>query len=772
MKANVWRRHGIGLSVKMLSAVSVSALAIASPAYAQESDEQAEAEEARESSRADIIVTAQFREQRLQDTPIAITAISGEDIENKGLNSIADIAATAPNVTITQSSSAYGGAAIYIRGIGQYDSNFALEPGVGVYIDDVYHGTQVGSLFDLLDLERVEILRGPQGTLAGKNSIGGSVKLFSRKPKGTNDGYLQATYGSYDRIEVRGAFDLGLSDNLFARISGFSKRRDGHVKLLDFACDQPGQILPTDTFPTQVTGSDCQTGTLGGIKSWGVRGALRFLPTDTVEINIAGSIIRDDSEAAGVEQAGTADTRFIPTRDYINYSTYVSENGWIIKPVATSAIETISGSFDWDISDNLHLTTITAYENLKSQWSIDGDGGPLGTAQTFNSSPYHQFTQEVRLGGEIGEGVAEWTIGGFYFRSKGNVAARVYSFPALNFIQDDPVTSTSKSVFAHVVIHPTEDFGIIGGIRYTDDKKDYTFSRLDPDTGLPAAIVGSLDGVTETYAGDSIDYRFGLNYRFSDAFMAYANFSTGYKGGGINPRPFIPSQVVPFASERVNAYEFGVKSDLADGLVRLNAAIFLSKYKDIILIDANGFPGAPGDPGYFFLSAAPFNAGDADIKGFEVEANVEPTKGLTISGSLSYLDFEYTRLDSNASDSGITTAFVPPFTPKWKWSTRIAYEIPLSNGATLTPQVYIDHTDSVFTDPVNAATNFLASRTIANANITFNSASDDWSAVVGVTNIGNKKYFSNAFDITTVNGNNTKVVARPREFFVTLRRNF
>lgn len=745
-------------------ALAAAAMVLAVPAQAQDDGVE-------DGEDGTIYVTAQFREQRLQDTPIAITAVTGADIENKALNSIADIATTAPNVNITQTSSAYGGAAVFIRGVGQYDSNFALEPGVGVYIDDVYHGTLVGSLFDLLDLERVEIARGPQGTLAGKNSIGGAVRLYSREPMGSGEGYVQATVGSFDRLEVRGGFDIGISDDVAMRVSAFGKRRDGHVDLLDFACDQPGQVLPTDTFASQVTGDGCKVGTQGGINSVGARAAFRITPSPDLEINIIGSIVRDDSEGAGLEVISTADPRFVPDRPYINYSTYLSQTGWQIDSVATTEFQSISGQIDWSISDSLRFTSITAYEDLYSEWSIDGDGSPLGTAQTLNSSPYHQFTQELRLSGEFADNVVEWTVGGFYFDSLGNVRARVYSFPALNFIQDDPVSNESIAAYAHVIVHPVPDMSIIGGIRYTDDEKTYTFSRLDPVTGLPAFIVGPLDGVSQTYSGDSWDFRLGLDYRFSEQVLAYASFSTGYKGGGVNPRPFIPSQVVPFNPETVDAFEIGLKTDFADNRVRINVAAFYNEYQDVILIDANGFPGAPGDPGFFPLSAAPFNAGDAEIKGFEVETVLRPADGLQIDGSLSYLDFEYKNLDPNATGSGITNDFITPFTPEWKWSFGVQYEAEVGNS-TITPRVFVDYLDDIFTDPVNSATNNLPSRTLVNANITYRSPDEMWELVAGVTNLTDELYYSNAFDITTVNGNNSWVVGRPREFYLTVRRNF
>ncbi len=731
----------------------------------------------------EIVVTAQFREQNLQDTPIAITAITGEELANKAADSVVEVANTAPNVTLQQGSSAYGtGVAAYIRGIGQYDTNFALEPGVGMYVDDVYHGVLVGSQFDLLDLDRVEVLRGPQGTLAGKNSIGGAIKLYSRKPEGTGEGYISATYGSYERIDVRGSFDLGITDNLFMRVSAFSKRRDGHVNRVDFACANPTQA---GSLPVIDDDNDCILGTLGGIETSGVRAALRALPSDNIEINLIGTLIRDNSQSPATVQTLSSppadpgletpyDSRYVTEGSYNFYGTFtVPQAGYVEEPLTETDSASISGQIDIDLADNLKLTSITAYLDLQGNYVLDGDGSPLGIALTTGYQPYDQFTQELRLNGEFGDGMLEYTVGGFYFESSGFVGGRVYSFPALNHIQNDPVDSESKSVFAHIIAHPIENMSITGGIRYTDDKKTYVFSRKDPQTGGTAGPpVGAIDGTSGEYSGSSTDYRLGVDYRFSDALLAYASFSTGYKGGGINPRPFTPGQVQSFQPERVNAYELGFKSDFLDRRVRLNVAGFWNNYSDIILIDANGFPGAPGDPDFFPFSAAPFNAGDAEIKGVEAETTIEPVDGLTLSGSVSYLDFEYTRLDANATASGYTADYVPPFTPKWKWSASLAYEFLLDNEGTITPQIYADFRDDIFTDPDNKAANFIEARTLLNANITYETGNGDWQFVAGVTNLTDEYYLNNIFETSSINGQGQAVVGRPREFYASVRRNF
>jgi iron complex outermembrane receptor protein len=256
--------------------------------------------------------------------------------------------------------------------------------------------------------------------------------------------------------------------------------------------------------------------------------------------------------------------------------------------------------------------------------------------------------------------------------------------------------------------------------------------------------------------------------------MAYAQFATGYKGGGINPRPFTVNQVLPFEPETVDAYEVDLKTDLLNQRLRFNVSAFLNKYKDIILIDTNGYPGPPCGPDDPFtfdcFSAAPFNAGDADIKGVELETTFFPVNGLKIQGQVSYLDFEYQTLSSDAG--GIELGFVPPFTPEWKWSLFVSYDIMLPGGSTITPQIDANYMDDIFSDPDNSQTNHISSHTVANARISYLTAYGDWEVILGVTNLTDKHYYTTAFDVWPTSGTSRFMVARPREWYVTLRRNF
>src|SRR5690606_39028125 len=253
------------------------------------------AQEQRAGAIEEVIVTAEFREANVQETPIAITAVTSAMLEARSQTSIFEIAAQAPNVTLKPAGAGTGPSMVaFIRGIGQTDFNYALEPGVGVYIDDVYYPTLTGSLVDLLDLDRVEVLRGPQGTLAGKNSIGGAIKLYSRAPSEDGDASVQATFGSFDRVDVRATGDLTLvEDKLYARVAGVSKHRDGYVDRLDYGCLRPSSNVPTFSV-SQL--SDCKIGTEGGQSYTAGRVALQWLPSNTVEVGFSADITNDDSE--------------------------------------------------------------------------------------------------------------------------------------------------------------------------------------------------------------------------------------------------------------------------------------------------------------------------------------------------------------------------------------------------------------------------------------------------------------------------------------------
>jgi len=735
----------------------------------------------------DIVVTAQFRSAKLQETPLAITAVSGDQLAQRSFTNIADVGRTAPSVTLRMASSGYGKSTqAYIRGIGQTDFNFALEPAVGFYIDDVYHASLFGSSFDLLDLERVEILRGPQGTLFGKNSIGGAVRLISKKPVDRFEASVEGTYGSYNRIDLRGMLNLPLvADTLALRVSFASKDRDGYVDRVDFACAYPslaGNLQPT----VSNHGNSCKVGTLGGENVRAGRAALRWTPSPDVEVNLTAEVIRDDSEGAAdsliyVDTSATSlanynNTRLIPTYGipfdnrfatdpYVSYATYDSAFlGRKVPAVNTVHSQSYSGDINWDISDNVQLKSITAYQKFTGRFTQNANNSPLPVALTDNVAGFKQFTQEVRLLGTSLDGMLEWATGLFYYNGDSTLGGGAYLAASnIAFDQADSTDSWNKSAFVHGILHLTDKFSITTGVRYSKESKTYTFDRVNVPSGTDFFPGGAFTSPASKF--DRFDYKAGLDYKLTDDVMVYGQFSTGFKGGGINPRPFTPAAAVPFGPETLDAYELGFKSELFDRMVRFNLAAYHSKYSNLQLsangVDNNGAP-----------SIVIANAGKARINGLEAEVEIRPIQALEIDMSGSYTDFKIKSLGAAAGVSGGPTLdSEAPGTPKWKFNAGAQYAIDLGDTGTLTPRFDVYYQSKVYNEWTNNVRAMQQGYAIANGRLTYTAPNDEWSAALSVTNIFDKFYYVNKF-IQSGTYIFTGQPGRPREWAVTVTRRF
>jgi iron complex outermembrane recepter protein len=784
------------------SFVSVAAavsLALSTGTVAQEAED--------EDVLREVVVTAQFREQSVQDTPLSITAISADMLESRNQTSIAEVTNQAPNVTLKPQGAAFGASlGASIRGVGQFDFNPALEPGVGIYVDDVYFATLTGSIMDLLDLERVEILRGPQGTLAGKNSIGGAVKLFSKKPEGSG-GYVTGTYGSRDRVDLRGSVDLPIGSKLFARVSGVSKQQRGYVQRRDYGCEFPGSGVPSMV----PAGDDCVLGYNGEVNYSAARGALRFVATENLEFNAAIDYTKDERNAAGsvlVQTSTTANPNvqpvpgvtslapsvFVPPKgSYYNYGTYYNPAATfrrLANPGAgttTPALETwtsgrvrfsgggASASADWTISDRMSLKSISAYREYESFFSNDNDLSPLASSLGFGDLVFHSFSQEVRLNGALlDSNRIQYTLGVFYMDQKSIYATTQdlrYSATGLTqFKGNDPVNADTMAYFTHVSFSATDKLTLNTGLRYTDEHKDYTFTRRTY-TGALHPSLGAIDGVTSNYDGTKFDYRANVQYAWTDNIMSYVQFATGFKGGGISPRPFAAAQAVPFNPEELKSYEVGVKSDLFERRLRLNASVFFSDYTDLQLTLASCPQFGVGLP-----CAVVANAGDAEVKGLEVETVLRPLDRLAIDASYSYLDFKYTRINPDAGGptrlTGPQFGMRPAYVPARKWSAGVQYEIPLGDLGSLTPRVDVSYQGDLYTNGTNAATNRIESYTLGNARLTWRDGKDEWEGSLEVTNFTDKYYFLTRFDQFTLTGITDGQPGRPREWGVSVKRRF
>ncbi|HQS68319.1 MAG TPA: TonB-dependent receptor [Novosphingobium sp.] len=851
-----------------LLALSISGTALSGTALAQEANETPQPAPTTD----EIVVTAQFRAQNLQDTPLAITAVSGELLAARGQTNVSEIAAQAPNVTLKPQGQELGpGIIAFIRGVGQTDPNFALEPGVGMYIDDVYLPTLTGSLLDLTDLDRVEVLRGPQGTLAGRNSLGGSIKLYSKKPTGSNTGSIEVTYGRYNRLDARGLFDVKLSDNLFMRVAGVTKNVDGYVKRLDYNLTHPGTNVPTFA-----RGADPELGTLGGQSYAAGKVSLRWQPTETVDINLSGDYTRERNEPGanvlyfantsaafdgpnatftggrpflqGTNGAGIPlNCAFVPNgvnscdtlsgydRRYVSYATYGDparpDSQMPFKPTFNDPHSDLDNygaalTIDVDLSDELKLKSISSWRKYTADWSYDSDGSPIANNNLNQTQKNRQWSQELRLSGKVMDDRLDFTVGGFYFDTRGTFTGRInLNYAGIDFLHGpDPTPAKNKALFGNFTFALAEGANLTGGIRKSWDEKDYGYARRNPDgsaiqgpcnfflgaptagpTGLgnqPNCLLFGLNGLTASFRDSRVDWRVAADFRFSPDFMAYAQVSTGYRAGGVNPRPFFPSQATAFTPETITAYEVGFKSDLFDRKLRVNVSAFFNDYKNIILSSVNCLDlvrAGPGGSSQATPCLRPSNVGSAHVKGFEVETLIRPVENFTIDGSVSYLDFQYQNVDT--ASTGVTLNDVTPYTPKWKAAVGFQYDIPdvlkgdvvLRVDGAYQSKIYTEaaNIDSLAVSSTVAAGQFgfnnpggggsiatlrLSNRIdgyiLANARIGWTSADKDWGLTFEVQNLTNKYYFTTLLQEAFGSGTASGAPGRPRTWSVTARRSF
>jgi iron complex outermembrane receptor protein len=858
MNADLWLSAGriarpVPAAVRLTTALSAAAIGLLAVPIARSAEAIDE-----------VVVTAQFREQNVQSTPIAITAMSAEQLEARGQTSIVEIATKAPSVNLRESNPQGPSLQAHIRGIGQADFSLAFEPGVGLYVNDVYYSTLTGSVLDLLDLERVEVLRGPQGTLAGMNSIGGAIKLYTKKPDDSGGGFVETTLGSYSRVDVRAGANFTLvPEKLFARISGVSRNQDGYVKRYDFACTHP-ELDAIYDIPSQTDGRDCLLGTEGGKSYVAARGSVRLLASDDLEINVNADVTRDNSEAApqtlifvGRASAttytpGTAGLNlsrnypmystaavnglnfwdpatqtspFMPyspwagagdsftSSPYVNYSTYCDARpadgaaAYCLQPESTVNGWGANINIEYAFSDSLKLTAISGYRDYEAKWVQDFDATPLSNAMINYKATNWQFSQEARLAANLFDGAVDLVVGGFYLDRSGTYTG-IINQGLLVFTEYDEIPASNWAAFANASWRVTEKLELNAGVRYSEEEKTFRFFRGGrpgvPSTGnppyFPCVVNGvnygtvhagfcGMNGAEGDYEGDNIDWRAVVQYQWNPELMTYASIATGFKGGGVNPRPYTPAQGYPFGPENLTAYELGLKSRFFDRRMQLNVSGFVNKYSDFIASVFSRVVAAPNESCFMSpndLTCSYFiNSGDSTLKGLEVELTLEPVAGLLIDASAALLDFKYDKLSgcapaldptctapSGGLGAGLRYGMKLAYAPERQFSVGAQYAINLNSAGTLTPRLDWSNRSEQQTSAIN--NNVLAvlpEYALLNGRLTWSSSEDDWQVALQVSNIADKLYYT-GIGPNNNSGTTAANPGAPRQWSVSIKRNF
>lgn len=757
--------------VKQPLAIVVAAAALTNP-------QQTLAEEL---TLEEVVVTAQFREQSVQDTPLSITAVSAEMLEARNQTSIDEIANQAPSVSLQPGAALFGPSIqAFIRGIGQFDFNPAYEPGVGMYIDDVYYPTLTGGQFDLLDLDRVEVLRGPQGTLTGRNSIGGAIKLFTRKPSSEPEGYAEFGYGSRDMLNIRAGASFALTDRLSMRLAGVHKEQDGWVDVVDYGCANPDN---PEGIPAYAAGN-CVTDKLGEEGYTAGRVQLRY-EAESWSLDVSADRTEVDRSSAASILYQTTNENF-RCGDDCTYADYRKLAGSDLQFDLTPATSTdqdpretfkgwgVSSNVTVDLTENVNMQWISAWREYDSSFDTDDDWTPQSNGAGGNNRLEHEFfSQELRFNVEVTEDLF-MTVGAYYSDQKTIYSAVQdirYIAPglALQFWQDDPVDADSQAIFTSFIYDINDKMTLTAGIRYTEETKEYTYVRVKYDKVTPAPVVGSLNGLTSKYDGDEIDYRISLDYDVSDSAMVYATIATGFKGGGVSARPFDAAQALngTFDPETLTSFEVGTKMDMLDGLLRLNLSAYYYEYEDV-----QQPIGDCSSLGSLAPCGAWQNAGDGEAKGFEAELAWRPTANLNIDASMSYYDFEWTRLDPRLA--GAVNENDPKiWVPDIQWSMGAQYRFELAGGSSITPRVDVSYTDKRFMSRATGTPFYTDDYTLVNASVAWRNAEEDLSITLAVKNATDEDYQLYLFDtVQSFSGNSILNIGEEREWSVTVKKNF
>ena len=794
-------------TARYLAAIAVGGLALPGGiACAQDAAATAGAPIALEA----IVVTAQKRAENIQDVPIAITAFSEDALRAKGIVDIHGLSALTPNVNLDQGSPFSGSNSVLsasIRGIGQDDFAFNLDPGVGVYVDGVYFARTVGANQSLLDVDRVEILKGPQGTLFGRNTIGGAISIVTRDPGKDFSVEAQVTGGSYDRRDVAVLADIPIAENLLSTITFSTRFQNGYENRIPYPSPTPYVSDPVGALHSSGTEA---FDTQGGTNEQVVRGKLVWIAADDLRVTFTGDWTHTNqpSTASTVLQTITSGpqavfgafynlclqgVQFVPTAALVCgprgvvgtplyganlnpattrllYGPAVTDTGNIDNTYANGQNFDKLDSYgtaatvDWTINSNFKLRSITSARRLHWTAGLDADGSPIDFFELSFAEGQHQFSQELQLIGDLFDSKLK-LVGGLYYFNEGGYIHDFVTFGGGLLQIDGPNTLDTHSYagYFHADYQVTDKFGVTVGGRLSEDQKTFTGGQQDLNqffykisgcypTNASASLIGAPANLTcqqalgfsnpnnpnqvYPYGQNSLNFTeftptLGAQYHFDDDVLGYLSFAKGFKTGGWTTRltaPLPPGSPAPsFGPETDRTYELGIKSELLDKRLIVNAAAFVSYYDAIQLT--------------FQESTSPVtaNAGDAQIKGLEIEAQSLLTSHFSLNGNVGFLDARYTEINP---DSEGTTGSSLPKTPHFKVSLSPDVHTKLPNGATVRLGADYTFTSKIYNDVENTPLLERPKEHLVNASTSLLSPDGRVTVTLGGTNLTDRRFIT------------------------------
>ncbi len=611
-----------------------------------------------------IIVSARRREENIQDVPLAVSAFSADKLEKMGAVDITNLQSETPNVTFVVSRGTNSTLTAFIRGVGQQDPLWGFQPGVGLYLDDVYIARPQGAVLDIYDVQRIEVLRGPQGTLYGRNTIGGAIKYVTKRLDLERPALTaRVTAGSYSQLDMVASGSLPVVPGKLAIGGAIARlRHDGYGKNVYTGADQYNKDV------------------LAG------RGTIEFKPAENVFFRLTGDFSDDDSNA----KHGHRELPGVTNGEPVLKNVYDTRAG----AGDRNNVETRGGAFTarWDVTDQFTLKSISAYREGNSQTPIDFDGLPV---KDFDVPAYYddwQFTQELQLLFDTGR--FSGVFGLYYLDGNASGAFDVILtnlVPGLGFtlFNSGDVDSKSYSAYGDVTINLDDRWSVSLGGRYTSDKTTASIVRerwlgngSGSFSGNPAAILLATDtNIRPSRTDDKFTPRVSLNLAASDTLNLYASFSQGFKSGGFDPRgnaAVSPLVSVGFGPETVDNYELGAKGQLLDGALTFSSALFLANYKDQQITVQQGADTDGDGVNDTFVSGV-FNAGKSRYKGAELEGTAHFTDQWSMDFTMGYIDANIREILSGGVN--VANQFVVQNTPDFTGSLSLNFSTDLPHDA-------------------------------------------------------------------------------------------
>ncbi|MDO5504819.1 MAG: TonB-dependent receptor [Pseudoxanthomonas suwonensis] len=720
-----------------------------------------QAEQARQQSASEldaITVTARRRSESINDVPVAVSAFGEEQLKDLQANDVSGLQGAVPNLNIVQGRGSANSVNVFIRGIGQPDALQTFDPGVGMYVDDVYYSRINGALFSLFDIQQVEVLRGPQGTLYGKNSTGGAIKLTTRNPLDYQGGAVELTAGSHGRREGRFYVSGQLGETVAASLAGAKIDNDGYVH----DGGGSGRFNDDDTVA--------------------LRGKLAFQPTDTFRATLSVDTTRQD--AALTMGRPMADLRQTDLALGVVVLKPGESGDWDRR--AETSFEAGKGqslrhsgaslSMEWDISPQWLFKSISAYRKLETDSFIDIDASEYELGDVLVALDQNQRSQEFQLQYDNGSNL-QATFGAYYMRENVPSYQEAYADDLfalaggrLSFLRtiDDDLTTTSVAAFAHMNWEFVPTWTLAAGVRWTRDRKQYD-RTTSTFWGAPFQALNETVAFNADAEWTAVTPSLSLQKAFSEQVMGYLSANRGFKSGGFNGRAntVYDTEHAQFDPEYVWTWEAGLKARSADGRLQGRAAAFVSDYKDFqarVSQDVGTFP--------------VLNAAALDIKGVEFEGVAQLGETTTLSGQLGWMDASYERFDDFRLDPSYP-GFDPnvnhdhvPFSPDWTARIALQHGIPLSNGGMLgfggdvayrgKTWLSVDNRDALSQDAYAVVGLFGV----------WDSPGYDWQVRAGVRNLTDKLYMTEGQEFASVGNIQTAYYGLPRNWYVSVRYNF